>query len=261
MPTALIAEDEPLLAQTLQSELAFLWPQLHIVACVGDGASAVAQALHLRPDVLFFDIRMPGRDGLEAAHDLLDQWPAQHRFPALVFVTAYEQYALAAFEAQAADYVLKPVQRPRLAQTVQRLQARLQTPLAPEAALAKGLQLLRQLAAPHNPQTVPLQALQASVGNTVHRVPLAEVLFLQAADKYVRAVCATREYLLRTPLKELLSQLDPDTFWQIHRSTVVRADCIARMERNELGHMQVRLQGHPEVLPLSRVYAFRFKTH
>ena len=195
------------------------------------------------------------------AHDLLDQWPAQHRFPALVFVTAYEQYALAAFEAQAADYVLKPVQRPRLAHTVQRLQARLQMPLAPAAALAQGLQLLRQLAASHHPQTAPLQALQASVGNTVHRVPLAEVLFLQAADKYVRAVCATREYLLRTPLKELLAQLDPDTFWQIHRSTVVRADCIARMERNELGHMQVHLQGHPEVLPLSRVYAYRFKTH
>ena len=258
MPTALIAEDEPLLAQALQSELAFLWPQLKIVACVGDGASAVAQALHLRPDILFFDIRM---DGLEAAHDLLDQWPAQHRFPALVFVTAYEQYALAAFEAQAADYVLKPVQRPRLTQTVQRLQSRLQMPLTPDAALAQGLLLLRQLAAPHSPQAVPLQALQASVGNTVYRVPISEVLFLQAADKYVRAVCATREYLLRTPLKELLAQLDPDSFWQIHRSTVVRADCIARMERNELGHMQVHLQNHPEVLPLSRVYAFRFKAH
>ena len=144
MPTALIAEDEPLLAQTLQTELAFLWPQLHIVDCVGDGASAVAQALRLRPDVLFFDIRMPGMDGLEAAHDLLDQWPAQHRFPALVFVTAYEQYALAAFEAQAADYVLKPVQRPRLAHTVQRLQARLQMPLAPAAALAQRVHVLRQ---------------------------------------------------------------------------------------------------------------------
>ena len=261
MPTALIAEDEPLLAQALQTELASLWPQLQILACVADGASAVAQALHLRPDILFFDIRMPGMDGLEAAHDLLDQWPQQHRFPALVFVPAYEQYALAAFEAQAADYVLKPVQHPRLTQTVQRLQARLQMHLAPDAALAQGLQLLRQLTAPHDPQSTPLQALHASLGNTVYRVPVGEVLFLQAADKYVRAVCATREYLLRTPLKELLAQLDPDTFWQIHRSTVVRADCIARMEHSGSGSMQVHLQGHPEVLPLSRVYAYRFKTH
>lgn len=266
---ALIAEDEPLLAAALQADLARAWPGLQICAQVGDGLSAVQQALAHQPEVLFLDIRMPGLSGLEAAAELAEHWPqgdGAPAFPALVFVTAYDQYAVQAFEAQAVDYLLKPVQPDRLARTVQRLQHSLaQRQPAPGTSLEHSLAQLRALlgAAPPsntaNPITEPLTVIQASVGNTLHLVPVSEVLVFEAADKYVRVLGAEGEWLIRTPLRELLPRLDAQQFWQIHRGTVVRASAIHTVSRQDNGQLLLRLRGRPEVLTVSRLYAPRFK--
>ena len=284
MPTALIAEDEPLLAAALKAELARAWPELQIAATVGDGASAVRQALALQPDVLFFDIRMPGLSGLDAAAELADAWDSAARpFPALVFVTAYDQYAVQAFEAQAVDYLLKPVQPARLQKSVEKLRAalaqRAQAATDKEASGTTGIDGIEQTAAQlrqlmaalqqtapgatGGAGTPPLRQLQVSPagssGSVIRMLPLAEVLFLQAADKYVRVVTAAGEHLLRTPLRELLPQLDAAEFWQIHRSTVVRADAIEQIERDEAGKLHLSLRGSAERLAVSRLYAHLFK--
>jgi len=270
-PTALIAEDEPLLAQALQAELALAWPALRILRTVGDGTSAVAAALALQPDVLFFDIRMPGQSGLEAAVELADAWPTDtpqaKAFPVLVFVTAYDQYALEAFEAQAVDYLLKPVQRERLQKTVSKLQLALNktAPTSPSTshadnALETTLAQLRGLLTHTTmPPVAPLQVLQASIGNSIHIIPVGDVLYLEAADKYLRVLTATQEYLLRTPLKELLPQLDANVFWQIHRGTVVRVQAVRSVNRDEAGRLSLTLHHRTEKLPVSRLYAHRFK--
>ncbi|CAN7573044.1 LytTR family DNA-binding domain-containing protein [Acidovorax sp. LjRoot118] len=267
---ALIAEDEPLLAMALQQELARAWPALQIAATVGDGLSAVRQALVLQPEVLFFDIRMPGQSGLDAAVELADAWPADMPFPALVFVTAYDQYAVQAFEAQAMDYLLKPVQAARLQKTVQKLQQALAAKAPATTALETTMAQLRHLlaapgiasAAPApaagNP-TTPLTLIQASSGSQIHMVPVAEVLYFEAADKYVRVLTAEREFLIRTPLKELTEQLDTQVFWQIHRSTLVRASAITTVTRDEAGKLHLALSGRPERLAVSRLYAHLFK--
>lgn len=269
-PTALIAEDEPLLAQALQAELKRAWPELQVLATVGDGASAVGQALALQPDVLFFDIRMPGQTGLDAAIELADAWdaaPAGKPFPALVFVTAYDQYAVQAFEAQAVDYLLKPVQAARLQKTVAKLQQALAARTAPagpgpdfEATLGQLRHLLGTVGGPSaTPATGPLKVIQASVGTSIRMVPVDEVLYFEAADKYVRVLTAGHEYLIRTPLKELLPQLDTQVFWQIHRGTVVRAASIDTVLRDEAGKMSLTLHGSADKLPISRLYAHLFK--
>ena len=271
--TALIAEDEPLLAAALQAELNRLWPELLVLDSVGDGHSALAQALALRPDVLFFDIRMPGLSGLDAAAALADAWdtttPGAKPFPALVFVTAYDQYAVQAFEAQAVDYLLKPVQPDRLQKTIQKLQQSLASKRSSAADFEATMSQLRSLLAvpssgssppsPPNPPAPWLQHIQASVGNAIHLVPLPEVLYLEAADKYVRVLTAKREYLIRTPLKELLPQLDPARFWQIHRGTVVNHHCIELALRDEQGRLSLSLRGRPERLAVSRLFACQFK--
>lgn len=263
-PTALIAEDEPLLASALQAELARVWPELSIQGVVGDGASAVQHALRHKPDVLFFDIRMPGLSGLEAAAELADRWPTEGiggaPFPALVFVTAYDQYAVAAFEAQAMDYVLKPVQTARLQKTVSKLQlalaSRAQTALNFETTLAQ----LRSLMGSGAPSAAaPLKMIQASVGSAIRMLAVADVVYFEAADKYVRVLSTEREYLIRTPLKELLPQLDSGVFWQIHRGTVVNSACIDAVTRDEAGKLSVSLRGRSEKLPVSRLYVHLFK--
>lgn len=268
--TALIAEDEPLLAANLQGELLRLWPELRVVASLGDGASALQQGLALQPDLLFLDIRMPGMSGLEVAEALAEDWPDTGRpLPLLVFVTAYDEYALRAFERAALDYVLKPVQPERLAKTCQRLQSALQArvqPAAGEAALAPMLDQLRGLfgmgaAGLNNAATVaaPLRVIQASAGNTITMVPVGDVVYFEAADKYVRVITAEREHLIRVSLRELLQQLDPQEFWQIHRGTVVRSDVIASASRDESGKLTLSLRGHAARLSVSRLYADRFK--
>ncbi|MBE7938981.1 MULTISPECIES: LytTR family DNA-binding domain-containing protein [Ramlibacter] len=262
---ALIAEDEALLAQALRAELAAAWPQLEVVAEVGDGQAAVAQALALQPEVLFFDIRMPGLGGLEAAADIAEAWPADRPFPALVFVTAYDQYALQAFEAQAVDYLLKPVQSHRLARTVARVQQRL-AQRSPAQGMDAVLGQLRALldpkpqpALPGAPAQAPLRVLQVGVGTQIRMVPLDQVVCLEAADKYVRVLTPGHEYLLRTPLRELLPQLDAAQFWQVHRGTVVRADAIESAQRDAAGRLQLRLRGRSEPFGVSRLYAHLFR--
>lgn len=256
-PSALIAEDEPLLAQALQRELLALWPELRIVAQAGDGASAVQAALTHAPDVLFLDIRMPGLDGLDAASELADRWPHGQALPLIVFVTAYDEYALRAFEAQAIDYVLKPVRSERLARTVARLQTALARQRDDEATLASLRALLQNHSAPSQP---PLKLLQASVGQQLRMVPVEQVVLLEAADKYVRALTQDgQELWLRTPLKELMERLDPEVFWQIHRSTVVRADAIASASRDAQGQWRVQLQDRPQLHKVSRLFAHRFR--
>lgn len=271
--TALIAEDEPLLAAALQAELARLWPELQVLASVGDGHSALAQALALQPDVLFFDVRMPGLSGLDAAAALADAWdtttPGAKPFPALVFVTAYDQYAVQAFEAQAVDYLLKPVQPERLKKTIQKLQQSLASKRSAATDFEATLTQLRSLLAmpssassppsPPNPPAPWLQHIQASVGSAIHLVPLPEVLYLEAADKYVRVLTAKREYLIRTPLKELLPQIDPAHFWQIHRGTVVNHHCVESALRDDQGRLSLSLRGRPERLAVSRLFAHQFK--
>jgi DNA-binding LytR/AlgR family response regulator len=256
--TALIAEDEPLLAQALQAELKRAWPELQVLATMGDGAAAVQAALQYRPEVLFFDIRMPGQGGLEAAADLADAWPQGEAFPALVFVTAYDQYAVQAFEAQAVDYVLKPVQSARLQKTVEKVRAVLaQRGARPmDDTLAQLRHLLAGAPAAPQPQ---LKVIQASVGSSIRMVPVEDILYFEAADKYVRVVTTEHEVLIRTPLKELLPQLDAQLFWQVHRGTVVRATAIESVLRDDAGKLHLALRGHKERLPVSRLYAHLFK--
>ena len=263
MPSALIAEDEPLLAAALQAELARLWPELQISAMVADGLSAVQQALTLRPHICFLDIRMPGASGLDAAQALAEDWPDDSPLPLLVFVTAYDQYALQAFDAQAVDYLVKPVDSARLAACVARLQKRL---AGTATATSSTLDQLRALLANHGALQVGagapatrLEMIQAGVGNTVHLVPVAEVIYFEAADKYLRVVTAEREHLIRLSLRELLPQLDAQQFWQVHRSLVVRASAIQTAQRDESGKVFLQLRGRPERLSASRLYAHLFK--
>ncbi len=264
---AVIAEDEPLLAESLRNELAALWPELEIVAVAGNGEAAVSETLARRPDVCFLDIRMPAMSGLEAAQAMAEDWPDDAAaFPLLVFVTAYDQYALEAFERAAVDYVLKPVQPARLATTVQRLQAALAARVgaAPSAELGEVVERLRGLLGPFEgagtaPRAEALHVIQVGVGNAIHMVPVDDVLYFEAADKYVRVVTATREHLIRTSLRELLPRLDSSRFWQIHRGTVVRAEKIAAAEREDSGRVTLKLQGRPDKLVVSRLYAHRFK--
>jgi DNA-binding LytR/AlgR family response regulator len=257
-PTALIAEDEPLLAQALQAELTRAWPELVIVGTVGDGASAVTQALALQPDVLFFDIRMPGQSGIEAAAELTDEWPEGQPFPALVFITAYDQYAVQAFETQAVDYVLKPVQAARLQKTVAKLRDVLARRAKGNTDFEATLGQLRSLLG--SPPSQPaLKLIQVSVGTSIRMVPIEEIVYFEAADKYVRVLTEGHEYLIRTALKELLPQLDVQRFWQVHRGTVVRADAIESVTRDEAGKLHLALRGRKEKLPVSRLYAHLFK--
>lgn len=267
-PTALIAEDEPLLAAHLRAELARLWPELQVLAQVGDGHAALEQGLAQRPQIAFLDIRMPGLSGLEVAEALAEEWPQSEvqTFPLLVFVTAYDQYALQAFEQQAVDYLLKPVQSERLAECLRRLRQRLRPPAghvppADAQALNQAMAQLRALLdAQATATALPrLEVIQAQVGSTVHLIPVDEVLYLEAADKYLRVVTAEREHLIRGSLRELLPQLDEQRFWQIHRGTVVQIRAVHSAHRDESGRVQLSLRARPERLTVSRLHAARFK--
>jgi DNA-binding LytR/AlgR family response regulator len=260
-PTALIAEDEPLLAENLRVELAALWPELDVVAQATNGTAAVELALRHRPAICFLDIRMPGQSGLEAASQLADEWPDDAgAFPLIVFVSAYNQYALQAFERAAVDYVLKPVQPERLARTCERLRAALAARQSPPETLAAGIDQLRALLGQAPPrQAAPLRLVQVSQPDGVLMVPVAEVDYFEAADKYVRLRHNGREHLLRVSLRDLLPQLDPEQFWQVHRAVIVRADAVERAVRDDAGHLRLLLRGSAERLPVSRMYAHRFR--
>ena len=283
IPRALIAEDEPILAAALAHALQRLWPELDIVATCPNGVEALRQGLALQPDILFLDIKMPGKTGLEAAEELAEQWPDGIAFPHIVFVTAYDEYALAAFEHAAADYVLKPVNDARLGKTVERLQQRLRdsgsvtttaspaagagaatttAPLATtETASASDdnlARLLSQLQA-MLPPAPRLHMIRAAVGNSVRMIALADVVYFEALDKYINVVCQDSEALIRTSLKELLPQLDPQQFWQIHRGTIVNASAIATAVRDDAGKLSLTLRQHPAQLRVSPLYAHLFR--
>jgi DNA-binding LytR/AlgR family response regulator len=257
-PRALIAEDEPLLAQALQAALAEAWPELEVVALARNGLEALAAAEQSLPDVAFLDIRMPGLDGLEVAAELADR--LGERVPAIVFVTAYDEYALKAFDHAAVDYILKPVEPGRLARAAERLRERLLAREA-EGRLPELLEQLRHLVTIDAPRGSgePLRILRAGIGNSVKMIPVAEVCYFQAADKYTNIVTREAEALIRTSLKELLAQLPADRFVQIHRATVVNLDEVRAAVRDDAGRVALALRHRSETLPVSRVFAHLFR--
>lgn len=255
MITALIAEDEPILAATLAAALQRQWPELSIVANCANGIEALAQAAALQPQVLFLDIKMPGKSGLDVAEELADTWSGTAPFPQIVFVTAYDEYAVQAFDREAADYVLKPVSDERLARTVARLRQRLQE--KPAGGLESLAAQLRALGVPMAAQR--LSVIRAAVGNQVRMVPVSDVVYFEAADKYVNVVTADSEVLIRMSLRELLPQLDEQQFWQVHRGTIVNASCVLSAVRDESGKMSLALRGRTEKLRVSPLYAHLFR--
>ena len=248
---ALIADDEPLMREQLRARLEELWPELEIVAEAKNGAEAVEMVSGERPEVVFLDIRMPAKSGIEAAREIA---ALPGRVPEIVFVTAYDQYAIAAFEAGVLDYVLKPAERERLARTVERIRSRLAAP--PE--ITNVQQALAQLAEKLAP-AARLQWIQASIGAEIRMIPVDEVLYFVSDEKYTRVQTAQQEALIRKPIKELLAELDPAQFWQIHRSTLINTRAIAGVTRDERGRQLVAIKGRPEKLEVSRSYAHLFK--
>ncbi len=250
MTTALIADDEEAPREQMLAALRVAWPALQVVAVAANGVDAWDAFLEHEPEVCFLDIRMPGLSGIDVARRIGAQVP-------VVFATAYDDHAIAAFEAGAVDYLLKPVQAERLAQTVARLQARL-APAAtvPEPAALQAL--LTQLAAQAR-RAPALQALQAGVGREVRMIRSDEVIYFESDSRYTRIVFDGGEALIRTPLKELLAQLDEQQFWQVHRSVIVAHRHIASAVRVDEGHMHLTLRGRPERLPVSRHFQGLFK--
>jgi DNA-binding LytR/AlgR family response regulator len=257
---ALIAEDEPILAAILAQSLQRLWPGLEIVATAPNGLAAVEQALVLRPDVLFLDIKMPGQTGLEAAEELAERWDGAQAFPEVVFVTAYDDYALKAFEQAAADYVLKPVSDERLRRTVERLRARLDARIdgRQDGGMAQLVEQMRALL-PQAPGLGRLSVIRAAVGNVVRMIPVQDVVYFQALDKYVNVATTDSEALIRLPLKELLAQLDPDQFCQVSRSSIVNMKQVASASRDETGKLTLALHGRADRLKVSPLFAHLFR--
>ena len=250
--TCIVAEDEALLRHALVAELKRAWPALRIVAECEDGASAVEALAEHQPDVAFLDIRMPGLTGLEVAAAAADASPRTR----IVFVTAYDQYAIDAFERGAIDYLLKPVKPERLDATVVRLQA--QDTLPDAATLAALLDRLGAMPDPAGSPD-PLTWLTASAGRETRLVLVDEVIYFHADQKYTTVVTADGEALLRTPLRELLPRLDPGTFKQIHRSTIVNLKAVAGILRDDSGRGTLRLKHRPETLAVSQPFMTLFK--
>ena len=260
---AVLADDERLMREQLRVRLAEAWPGLTIVAEARNGLEAVELVAQHRPDVVFLDIRMPGLTGVEAARRIAQMEIGEDELlPEVVFITAYDQYAVEAFEQGAADYVLKPAEGERLARTAERIRRRLASRGTADENPGAPLQhLLHQLTAKMNPGAAPrpLQWIQAAVGQELRMIPVQEVLFFISDEKYTRVQTATLEALIRKPIKELVDELDPALFWQIHRSTLVNVQAIASVGRDLRGRQIVRVKGHPEKLEVSRSYTGLFK--
>ncbi|MEZ5729355.1 MAG: LytTR family DNA-binding domain-containing protein [Burkholderiaceae bacterium] len=256
-PSALIADDEPLLAAALADELANCWPELEVIATVHDGQAATAQALELAPDIVFLDVRMPGATGLEVAEAIAEDWPDRRAAPLIVFVTAYGEFALEAFERAAVDYLLKPVDGKRLARSVERLRARLDARGAPMAIDTLAEQLGR-LMAPERAAPA-LDVIRAGVGDTVHLVPVDEVVLFEAADKYVVVHAGDRQLLIRESLRDLLPRLDSRRFAQIHRGAIVNMARVRAAVRGENGRLRLELDGCDARPVVSRLYAHLFR--
>jgi DNA-binding LytR/AlgR family response regulator len=256
VPTALIADDEPHLAAYLREALKTAWPELSVVGVARNGVEAAERIAALEPDFAFLDIKMPGLTGLEVAQGIEGR-------TRVVFVTAYDEFAVAAFEQQAIDYVLKPVKAERLARTVERLQHAL-APASPAPGAPAGdtdarlANVLQQLLA-SGPAAARLRYVRASQGELTHQIDVKDVLFFHADDKYTCVRTAAGEYLIRTTITELVGQLDPERFAQVHRSTIVNLDHLAGTRRDELSRLFVRVRGHAGELPVSRAYVHLFK--
>jgi len=249
-PAALVVDDERLMREQIIGRLKRAWPELVIVGEAGNGREALAMAQSLAPDIVFLDINMPEMDGLKTARALAGR---VH----IVFVTAYDQHAIRAFEHGAVDYLVKPVEPERLGVTCQRLRERLQR--KPDAMGELLEQLSQRLGKAGDKTHDYLHWIQASVGANIRMIPTSDILFFRAEDKYTRVQTAGFEALIRKPIKELLDELDPDEFWQIHRATVVRVDAIAQVSRNLSGKQVVHLKGSDERLEVSRSFNHLFK--
>jgi DNA-binding LytR/AlgR family response regulator len=248
VPTAILAEDEQPQREELGAMLAEVWPELRIVAQCADGLAALEALEQHRPDVAFLDIRMPGVSGLEVARAARP--PCQ-----VIFTTAYEEYALRAFEQAAVDYLLKPITRERLGRSIERVRGRTGGEAAIDIAALAGL-----LQAGLRPGATPgIKWITAGVGNSTRMFSIDEVLFFQAHDKYTRVVTADNEGHIRTPLKELLAALDPESFWQVHRSVIVRVAAIRSVDKDQDGKLQLFLRGRQDVLPVSSAFQHRFR--
>lgn len=252
MVTALIADDESVLVDFLKAELAVLWPELKVVAVAHNGVEALRLIDEWAPTIAFLDIRMPGLSGLEVASKLQGTQAA----PRVIFVTAYDQYAVDAFEREAVDYLLKPPTRERLGRAVERLKRQLAEPSAPPAA-----ELLARLTAAlaQAPATPRLEWLRAAHGAETRVIAVDEVIYFEANDKYVSVFTEAGESLIRMPLRELMDALDPSKFWQVHRSTVVAVKHIAGTSRDFRGRTLLRLKNRPQELLVSRAYLHQFK--
>jgi DNA-binding LytR/AlgR family response regulator len=268
-----IADDERLMREQLRARLAEVWPELQIVGEAKNGLEAVELVAQHRPEVVFLDIRMPGLSGVDAARRIAQLEPTsagegeeaedeEALLPEIVFITAYDQYAIEAFEQGVADYVLKPAERERLGVTVARIRQRLALRGTPEEPPAPHMQqLLHKLAAKMNPAGTPpvLKWIQATVGQSIQMIPVEDVLFFISDEKYTRVQTATIEALIRKPIKELVDEIDPELFWQIHRSTLVNTRYISGVTRDLRGRQIVSVKGHPEKLEVSRSYTHLFK--
>ncbi|AMC33860.1 LytR/AlgR family response regulator transcription factor [Iodobacter arcticus] len=246
MPTALIADDERLMRDQLKLRLAQVWPELEIIAEAKNGEEAINLTLAHQPDFAFLDIRMPGITGLEAAQ-------AVSQSTHVVFVTAYDQYAVEAFEHGAIDYVLKPADPERLSLTVERLKKRLASP--PNDMQALIAQIAKQVIN----KPVYLQWIQASMGQELRLIPVEEVLFFQSDEKYTRVQTKNYEALIRKPVRDLLEELNPDLFWQIHRATLVNSKAIEGVVKDIRGRLLVKVNGLSEKLEVSRSFTHLFK--
>lgn len=273
-PRAVLADDERLMREQLRARLAEVWPELEIVAEAKNGIEAVAAVAQHRPDVVFLDIRMPGLTGVEAARQIAQMAPPESPgdgeddvlLPEIVFITAYDQYAVEAFEQGAADYVLKPAERERLQITVERIKSRLAARTSGQEAPAGAAgavplqQLLHELSSRISGQAPQyLQWIQANVGQNIQMIAVDEVLFFVSDEKYTRVQTAQVEALIRKPIKELVDELDPRRFWQIHRSTLVNVNAIAGVSRDLRGRQIVAVKGHGQKLEVSRSYTGLFK--
>jgi DNA-binding LytR/AlgR family response regulator len=246
-PTAIIAEDEPILRAQLETKLKKLWPELEITASVEDGAAALEALEDRAPDLMFLDIQMPEMTGVEVARHV---GARAH----VVFVTAYDQYAIQAFETGAVDYLLKPYTDERLAVAIERLKGKLASP--PPDLNAVVAKLAEQLRGPGKER---LQWIKAAIGQNLRLIPVADVLFFQSDEKYTRVVTAEAEALIKTPIRELMDGLDPEVFWQVHRSTLVNVNAIAGVTRDFRGQAHVKIKGKDETLTVSRIYSHLFK--
>jgi DNA-binding LytR/AlgR family response regulator len=266
-PRAVLADDERLMREQLRARLAEAWPELEIVAEAKNGQEAVDLVEQHRPDVVFLDIRMPGMTGVDAARQIAQLDVGDDGvLPEIVFITAYDQYAVEAFEQGATDYILKPAERDRLKLTVDRIVKRLAGRRAGDDTGTGGgtpaqplQQLLHKLAGHGGAKPAYLKWIQATVGQSIQMIPVDEVLFFVSDEKYTRVQTPQVEALIRKPIKELVDELDPERFWQIHRSTLVAVDAIASISRDFRGRQIVAVKGHSQKLEVSRSYTHLFK--